>query len=34
LEKNIYNGKLRTEKHYFNGRGRLTKKKMYTYEYR
>lgn len=33
-EKNIYDGKLRIEKHYFNNKGKLYKKKVYQYEYR
>lgn len=33
-EKNIYDGDLRVEKQYYNNRGDLYKKKVYTYEYR
>lgn len=33
-EKNIYDGKLRIEKQYFNNKGKLYKKKVYQYEYR
>lgn len=33
-EKNIYDGDLRVEKQYYNKRGDLYKKKVYTYEYR
>ncbi len=33
-EKNIYDGDLRVEKQYYNKRGNLYKKKVYTYEYR
>jgi YD repeat-containing protein len=32
-EKNIYRNGLRVEKHYFNSRGKLYKKKEYLYEY-
>ena len=34
IEKNIYDGDLRVEKQYYNKRGDLYKKKVYTYEYR
>lgn len=33
-EKNIYQDGLRVEKHYFDAKGRLYKKKTYLYEYR
>ena len=33
-EKNIYDGDLRVEKQYYNKRGDLYKKKVYSYEYR
>jgi len=33
-EKNIYDGKLRIEKQYYNKKGNLYKKKVYEYEYR
>lgn len=33
-EKNIYEDGLRVEKHFFNNRNRLFKKKVYLYEYR
>lgn len=33
-EKNIYREDLRVEKHFFDGKGRLYKKKVYLYEYR
>lgn len=33
-EKSIYKDGLRVEKHFFDGRGRLFKKKEYLYEYR
>jgi len=33
-EKTIYEEGLRVEKHYFNNRGKLFKKKVYEYEYR
>ena len=33
-EKNIYDGKLRIEKQYYNKKGNLYKKKVYQYEYR
>ncbi len=33
-EKKIYDGDLRVEKQYYNKRGDLYKKKVYTYEYR
>ncbi len=32
-EKTIYDGDLRVEKHFFDGKGRLFKKKVYEYEY-
>jgi hypothetical protein len=33
-EKNIYQDGLRVEKHFFDGKGRMYKKKAYQYEYR
>jgi hypothetical protein len=33
-EKNVYDGKLRIEKQYYNKKGKLYKKKVYQYEYR
>ena len=33
-EKNLYSGKLRIEKQYYNKKGNLYKKKVYQYEYR
>ena len=34
MEKTIYQDGIRTEKHYFNDRNNLFKKKVYVYEYR